>query len=337
MKMYRISHGSKIDGLQLGDIAERPLGPHEVRVKVRAVSLNYRDLMVADGAYPVKPDHPVIPCSDGAGDVIAVGSMVSRVQPGDRVTASFFVHWLEGRPDQAKLRSSLGGDTDGMLAETVTLHENILVKIPDPLSYAEASTLPCAAVTAWNAIFETSDVQPGDTVLLLGTGGVSMLGLQMAKAAGLRVIITSSSDKKLERARALGADETINYRTHPEWQDEVLRVSDGKGVDAVLEVGGEGTITRSIAATAVGGTIAVIGGVSGFGGEVDPTSLLFDSKRLIGIFVGSRTMLEQTAGFFARAGIKPVIDRVFPFAEAKAAFRHLESGTHFGKVVIELE
>lgn len=336
MKAYRIPHGGKIDGLRLEDIVERPLEPYEVRVKVRAVSLNYRDLMVAEGAYPVKVDVPIIPCSDGAGDVIAVGSKVSRVKPGDRVAASFFPHWLESRPDQNKVRSSLGGDIDGMLAEQVTLHEETLVPIPDALSYAEASTLPCAGVTAWNAIFESSDVRPGDTVLLLGTGGVSILGLQMAKAAGLRVIITSSSDEKLARARDLGADVTINYRTHPEWQDEVLRHTDGRGVDVVLEVGGQGTVTRSVASTAVGGTIAIIGGVSGFGGEVNPTTLSITAKRMVGIYVGSRAMLEQTARFVAGAAIKPVVDRVFPFAEAKEAYRHLESGAHFGKVVIEL-
>ncbi|MBM7454604.1 NADPH:quinone reductase-like Zn-dependent oxidoreductase [Oceanisphaera litoralis] len=336
MKAYRISHGGKIDGLRLEDIVERPLEPYEVRVKVRAVSLNYRDLMVANGAYPVKIDIPVIPCSDGAGDVIAVGSMVSRVQPGDRVAASFFPDWFEGRPAQAKVRSALGGDVDGMLAEEVTLHEETLVKIPDQLSYVEASTLPCAGVTAWNAIFESSDVWPGDTVLLLGTGGVSILGLQMAKAAGLRAIITSSSDEKLVQARALGADETINYRTTPEWQDEVLRLTGGEGVDVVLEVGGQGTITRSVASTAVGGSIAVIGGVSGFGGEVNPFSLALSARRMVGIYVGSRAMLEQTVKLVAGAGIKPVVDRVFPFAEAKEAYRYLESGAHFGKVVIEL-
>lgn len=336
MKAYRISHGKKIDGLQLDDIVDHQLAPYEVQIRVRAVSLNYRDLMVAEGVYGAKPDYPVIPCSDGAGDVIAVGPQVTRLKPGDRVMATFFPHWLEGRSTQANIRSSLGGDIDGMLAEAVTLHEDTLVKIPDQLSYVEASTLPCAATTAWNAIFESSNVQPGDTVLLLGTGGVSIMGLQMAKAAGLRAIITSSSDDKLERARALGADETINYRTTPEWQDEVLRKTNGKGVDVVLEVGGQGTITRSVTSTAVSGTIAVIGGVSGFGGEVNPTTLLFGAKRLIGIYVGSRAMLEQTAKFFAGAGIKPVVDRVFPFAEAKEAYRHLESGSHFGKVVIEL-
>lgn len=336
MKAYRIPHGANIDGLELHDITERPLGPYEVRVNVRAVSLNYRDLMVVSGNYPIKPDAPVIPCSDGAGEVIAVGEKVSRVKPGDRVAASFFPNWADGKATPTKLNQALGGDVDGMLAEQVTLHEEGLVKVSDTLSYAEAATLPCAATTAWNAIFESSDVRPGDTVLLLGTGGVSILALQMAKAAGLRTIITSSSDAKLERARKLGANVTINYRTHPEWQDEVLRNTDGRGVDVVLEVGGEGTVTRSVAATAVGGSIAIIGGVSGFGGEVNPFSLAMTAKHMVGIYVGSRTMLERTAEHMVGAGIKPVIDKVFPFAQAKEAYRYLESGQHFGKVVIEM-
>lgn len=336
MKAYRITHGGQIDGLQLEDIVERSLEPYEVRVRVRAVSLNYRDLMVAKGMYPTKVDRPVIPCSDGAGDVIAIGSMVRRFKPGDRVAASFFPHWVEGRPDRSKVRNSLGGDVDGMLAEEVKLHEATLAKLPDQLGYVEASTLPCAGVTAWNAIFESSDVRPGDTILLLGTGGVSILGLQLAKATGLRVIITSSSDEKLARARALGADVTINYRTAPEWQDEVLNQTGGEGVDMVLEVGGQGTVTRSVASTAVGGTIAVIGGVSGFGGEVNPMTLTLAAKRMVGIFVGSRAMLEQAASLVAGTGMKPVVDRVFPFAEAQEAYRYLESGAHFGKVVIDL-
>jgi NADPH:quinone reductase-like Zn-dependent oxidoreductase len=320
----------------LEDIVERPLAPYEVRVRVRAVSLNYRDLVVAKGIDPTTVDRPVTPCSDGAGDVIAVGSMVRRVKPGDRVAAAFFPHWLEGRPDRSKVRNSLGGDVDGMLAEEVTLHEETLAKIPDQLGYVEASTLPCAGVTAWNAIFESSDVRPGDTVLLLGTGGVSILGLQLAKAAGLRVIITSSSDEKLVRARTLGADVTINYRATPGWQDEVLKQTGGEGVDVVLEVGGQGTVTRSVASTAVGGTIAVIGGVSGFGGEVYPMTLTLGAKRMVGIYVGSRAMLEQAAGLVAETGMKPVVDRVFPFSEAQEAYRYLESGAHFGKVVIDL-
>jgi NADPH:quinone reductase-like Zn-dependent oxidoreductase len=222
-----------------------------------------------------------------------------------------------------------------MLAEEVVLSEDALVKIPPAMSFVDASTMPCAGVTAWNAIFESSKaIRPGDTVLLLGTGGVSVLGLQLARAAGLRTIITSSSDEKLQRARELGAHHTINYRTFPEWQEEVLRLTHGVGAHVVLEVGGQGTVNRSVASTAMGGSIAIIGGVSGFGGEVNPATLLASAKRMVGIFVGSRTMLEQVLRFSDTAGLQPVVDRVFTFDQAREAYRHMESGSHFGKVVI---
>jgi NADPH:quinone reductase-like Zn-dependent oxidoreductase len=222
-----------------------------------------------------------------------------------------------------------------MLAEQVVLSEEALVKIPPGMSFVDASTMPCAGVTAWNAIFESSNaIRPGDTVLLLGTGGVSVLGLQLARAAGLRTIITSSSDEKLQRARELGAHHTINYRTFPEWQEEVLRLTQGAGANVVLEVGGQGTVNRSVASTAMGGSVAIIGGVSGFGGEVNPASLLAGAKRMVGIFVGSRTMLEKVLRFADTTGLQPVVDRVFTFAQAREAYRHMESGSHFGKVVI---
>lgn len=336
MQAYQILPGDGIDALSLTNNPDRQLAPYEVRVRVQAVSLNYRDLMVATGTYLINVNHPIIPCSDGAGEVVSVGSAVTRVKPADRVAASFFPHWAEGISSPTKLRHALGGDADGMLAQEVTLHEDALVAIPNAMSYIEASTLPCAAVTAWNAIFVSSDTRPGNTVLLLGTGGVSILGLQLAKAAGLRVIITSSNDEKLERARAIGADVAINYRTTPEWQDEVLRQTAGMGANVVLEVGGQGTVNRSIAATAMGGTIAIIGGVSGFGGEVNPASLLTGAKRMVGIYVGSRAMLEQVLHFADTAGIHPVVDRTFSFAEAKEAYRYMASASHFGKVVIDL-
>jgi NADPH:quinone reductase-like Zn-dependent oxidoreductase len=210
-----------------------------------------------------------------------------------------------------------------------------VVPLPDTLSYVDACTLPCAGVTAWNAIFVSSNnVKPGDTVLLLGTGGVSVLGLQIAKAAGLSAIITSSSDQKLQRARELGADHTINYTTTPEWHEEVLRVTDGQGANVVLEVGGKGTVNRSVLAAAMGGTVAIIGGVSGFGGEVNPAALLSGAKRMVGIFVGSRAMLENVIRFAQVTDLKPVVDRVFPFHLAQEAYRYMESGSHFGKVVI---
>lgn len=335
MRAYQILPGNNIDGLECLDFPERELAPLEVRMRVHAVSLNYRDLMVASGNYLVNVDNPIIPCSDGAGEVLAVGSGVTRLQVGDRVAGSFFPHWQEGRSTPEKIRHALGGDVDGMLAEEVILHEDALAKIPPQLSFVEASTMPCAGVTAWNAIFVSSNaIQPGDTVLLLGTGGVSVLGLQLAKAAGLRTIITSSSDEKLQRARELGAHHTINYRNTPEWQEEVLRVTHGRGADVVLEVGGQGTVNRSVASAAMGGSVAIIGGVSGFGGEVNPATLLATAKRMVGIFVGSRKMLEDVMRFAATTDIKPVVDRVFTFDQAKEAYRYMESGSHFGKVVI---
>jgi NADPH:quinone reductase-like Zn-dependent oxidoreductase len=337
MRAYQILPGANIDALQCVDYPDRDLAPFEVRIRVHAVSLNYRDLMVASGNYLVTVDDPIIPCSDGAGEVLAVGAGVTRVQVGDRVAGSFFPYWQDGATSPEKIRRALGGDIDGMLAEEVVLHEEALAKIPASLSFVEAATMPCAGVTAWNAIFVSSNqIKPGDTALFLGTGGVSVLGMQLARAAGLRTIITSSSDEKLQRARELGAHHTINYQTMPEWHEEVLALTQGRGANVVLEVGGKGTVNRSVSAAAMGGTIAIIGGVSGFGGEVNPASLLATAKRMVGIFVGSRTMLEDVMRFADVTGLTPVIDRVFPFGQAKEAYRYMESGSHFGKVVIDV-
>jgi NADPH:quinone reductase-like Zn-dependent oxidoreductase len=335
MRAYQILPGDGIDGLRCVDFPDRELGNGEVRVRVHAVSLNYRDLMVAGGTYLVSVDDPIIPCSDGAGEVLAVGPGVTRFQAGDRVAASFFPYWHDGPTSPEKIRHALGGDIDGMLAEEVILAEDALVKLPAGMSFVDAATLPCAGVTAWNAMFESSNgIRPGDTVLLLGTGGVSILGLQLARAAGLHAIITSSSDAKLQRARELGAHHTINYRGFPEWQEEVLRATRGVGAHVVLEVGGKGTVNRSVASTAMGGSVAIIGGVSGFGGEVNPATLLASAKRMVGVYVGSRTMLEKVMRFADTCGIQPVVDRVFTFDQAKEAYRYMESGSHFGKVVI---
>jgi len=335
MRAYQILPGEGIDGLQCVDFPDRELGTGEVRVRVHAVSLNHRDLMVAGGNYLVTVDDPIIPCSDGAGEVVATGAGVTRVQPGDRVVASFFPYWHDGPTGPDKTRHALGGDIDGMLAEDVVLDEDALVPIPAGMSYIDAATLPCAGVTAWNAIFESANaIRPGDTVLLLGTGGVSILGLQLAKAAGLDTIITSSSDIKLQRAKDLGARHVINYRTTPEWQEEVLRATGGTGAHVVLEVGGQGTVNRSIASAAMGGTVAIIGSVSGAGGDVNPATLMASAKRLVGIFVGSRAMLEKVVRFADISGLQPVVDRVFTFDQAREAYRHMASGSHFGKVVI---
>jgi len=342
MQAYRVNPGQQIAGLErvevadAADAAHSTLGPFEVRVRVHAVSLNYRDLMVVKGQYRAVKPGAVVPASDGAGEVIAVGAAVKRFALGDRVVASFFPNWTQGGPTTENTGGALGGEGDGMLAEQVTLNEAALVAVPAHLSYAEAATLPCAGVTAWNALFVEGRLKPGDTVLLLGTGGVSIWALQLAKAAGLRVLITSSSDTKLARARTLGADETINYRSQPEWQEEVLRLTEGRGVDLVLEVGGKDTLARSLASARMGGTVAIIGGVSGFDGQINPALLIGGAKRLVGVFVGSRTMLEDLARFSASAKIKPVVDRSFGFEQAREAFELMEQAGHFGKIVINV-
>jgi NADPH:quinone reductase-like Zn-dependent oxidoreductase len=336
MKAYALKAGAGIEGLtQVSQESPKP-GPGQVVVGVRAVSLNYRDLMVAAGHYPGALDRPLVPCSDGAGEVLAVGAGVTRVKPGDRVAASFFPDWHGGDPSMAKIAASLGGSADGMLAEQVLLSEQALVHIPEHLDFVEAACLPCAGVTAWNAMFETGDLKPGDTVLLQGTGGVSVWALQMAVAAGLRVIMTSSSDEKLDRVRGMGAHETINYAATPEWQDEAMRLTGGRGVDLVVEVGGEGTLARSMAAVRMRGLVSVIGGLSGFAGGLGPMSLIFGAKQVAGIYVGSRDMFENLNRFVALKGIKPVVDKVFDFAQAQDAYRHMAGAKHFGKVVIRV-
>lgn len=336
MQAYQIVPGTDIQGLQQTQLPPRALGTGEVRVRVHAVSLNYRDLMLARGHYQTSRADAVIPCSDGAGEVLEVAAGVSRFEPGDRVASAFFPNWIDGALTAQKIAGALGADSDGMLAREVVLPEQALVRIPTALDFAQASTLPCAGVTAWNALFETAALRPGDSVLLLGTGGVSIVGLQLAKAAGLRALITSSSDAKLARARELGADETINYRNEPEWQDAVRRMTRGEGVDAVIEVGGQGTLRRSLAATRMGGTVAVIGGLSGFGAAegFGPGDLIRGARRMAGIFVGSRTMAENLTRFVDVTGIQPVVDRVFAFDQARDAYEYLAGARHFGKVVI---
>ncbi|MBU8896379.1 NAD(P)-dependent alcohol dehydrogenase [Corallococcus sp. H22C18031201] len=340
MQAYRIvPHKQLPFGLERFEREARAPGPHEVLVRVRAVSLNYRDLMITRmaGSMTGKVATP-IPCSDGAGDVIAVGANVTRFRPGDRVAASFFPHWVDGPVSAQRTAEALGGlDADGMLAEHVVLPESAFYAVPAHLDYAEAATLPCAGVTAWNALFVEGRVKPGGTVLLLGTGGVSVWAMQLARAAGLKTLITSSSDEKLARARALGAHETINYRTTPEWQDEVLRLTHGQGVDMVVEVGGQDTLNRSIASLRMGGRLTIVGRVSGAGGApVEPISLIVGNKHMTGVYVGSRAMAEDLCNFVTLTGIRPAVDRVFDFADAAQAYAYLESAAHFGKIIIRV-
>ncbi|MBB1626714.1 NAD(P)-dependent alcohol dehydrogenase [Achromobacter sp. UMC71] len=337
MQAYQVIGGQGIGSLKRVALTPRDPGPYEVRVRINAVSLNFRDLMVARGDYLKTSGGPVVPASDAAGVVVAVGAGVTRYKAGDRVMGAFMPDWIDGEPTPANTALAPGAATDGVLASEVIFAEHGLVAIPDSLSDEQAATLPCAAVTAWNALFVAGRARAGQTALLLGTGGVSIWGLQLAKAAGLRAIITSSSADKLARARELGADGLVNYRETPEWQDEVLRLTGGEGAHVVLEVGGEGTLTRSVAAARMGGSIGIIGGVSGFAATpVSPLALIAGNKRLEGIFVGSRKMLEDVARVVDTSRIAPVIDRVYGFDEVPAAFEHLASGRHFGKIVIRV-
>ena len=309
-------------------------GRHDVVVKFHAASLNYRDLMFARGTYSPGARFPVVPLSDGAGEVVALGEGVARWKIGDRVCPIFTQGWIEGRYNAEKARTTLGaGDRDGVLRELGAFHEECLVRIPAHLSYEEAATLPCAAVTAWHALVEFCKLRPGETVLTLGTGGVSIFALQLAKMHGARVIATSSSDEKLDRARQLGADETINYKTHEDWEREVLRLTGGAGVDHVVEVGGAGTLAKSVASTRIDGRIALIG-VLAAGPGFNPVSLLMKRVGLQGIFVGSRQMFEDMNAAITATRLQPVVGHTFPFEEAPAALRYMETAAHFGKIVI---
>jgi NADPH:quinone reductase-like Zn-dependent oxidoreductase len=334
MKLYRIPAPGSLDSLVLSEAPEPTPGPFRVLVRVRATCLNYRDLMVLMGRY-ARGGMPanLVPLSDGAGEVIAVGPGVTRVAPGDRVAGIFMQSWLAGGISADDGASAMGGSIDGMLAEQVVLHENGLVKLPAHLSFEEGATLPCAAVTAWHALAEHACVRPGETVLVQGTGGVSVFALQLARLMGARVIATSSSDAKLERMKAMGAEVGINYRAVPEWHEAVRAATDGRGVDAVVEVGGPGTFMRSLQSLRMGGRLSMIGVLTA-AAEVNPTAIMRASVNVQGIYVGSRAMFEDLNRAIAAHTMRPVIDQVFPFAEARAAYAHLESAGHFGKVVI---
>jgi NADPH:quinone reductase-like Zn-dependent oxidoreductase len=325
-------------GLQHLTLEERPdptPGPGEVRVRIKAASLNYRDLMIANGRYARGAKYPLVPLSDGAGEIAALGSGVTAWRVGDRVATSFFSGWVDGPLTPARAATALGGAVDGVLAEAIVLPEGGVVRTPEHLSDVEAATLPCAALTAWHALFEGVDpLRPGQTVLLEGTGGVSIFGLQLAKLAGARVIITSSKDEKLARARALGADGTVNYKSVPEWQDRVRELTSGRGVDHVLEVGGKDTLGRALASLCYGGQLHLIGGVSGFSSELPLGPMAERNARVRRIYVGSVSMFEAMNGALSLHRIRPVVDRTFRFEEARSALEHLESASHFGKVAL---
>ncbi len=335
MKACVIQQGAtSLEGLQVVHRPEPNPGPRDILIRVRATSLNYRDHLVVIGAYfggPMKRE--LVPLSDGAGEVVSVGADVTRFKTGDRVAGTFFQTWVDGAMGWS--RPALGGTQDGMLAEFVVLHEDGVVAVPEGLSLEEAATLPCAAVTAWHALMAAGNrVKPGDTVLCLGTGGVSIFALQFAKAAGARVIITSSSDDKISRARKLGADEGINYKQYPDWEKEVHKLTNGRGVEHVVEVGGVGTLARSFKAVGFGGKIALIGVLAGTKGDANPIGLMMKGGALHGIYVGSTAMFEDMNKAIKLNGIKPVVDKVFPFEKAADAYRHLNSGDFVGKIVI---
>lgn len=332
MRAWRISTGGGIDALECAEMAGREPGPGEVRVRVRASSINYRDLATVLDPAARKLVLPRVPNSDAAGEVTAVGPGVQDVAVGDRVASCFFQDWEDGPCSDRAMASALGGALDGVLAEEIVLSARGVVPVPGELGFEEAATLPCAALTAWNALVDTARVKAGDTVLLLGTGGVSVFALQFACLLGARVIITSSSDYKLARARAMGAWQTVNYAAYPDWENRVLELTGGRGVDAVVEVGGAGTLERSIAATRVAGTIALIGVLTG--GQINPVMIMRKSIRLQGIYVGPRRMFRDMSRAIAFHGLKPVIHETFPFDRAPEAFHAMAGASHFGKLVV---
>ena len=325
-----------IDELAFNEIDRPTPMAGEVLVRMRASSLNYRDLMMVEGTYNSRLKLPLVPFSDGAGEVVEVGEGVSRWKVGDRVCPIFMQGWVDGELDYSKSKSTLGGDLDGCLRQYAAFNEAGLVRIPDHLSFEEAACLPCAGVTAWNALMVSGGLQKGDTVLCQGTGGVSLFALQFAKAVGAEVTITSSSNDKLERAKGLGADHVINYREREDWDTVALELTNKRGVDHVVEIGGPGTLQRSMRAVKTGGHIAVIGVVAGKG-EFTNVPIFMKALKLIGVFVGSRVMFEDMNRFVTDKSIRPVVDSTFEFDQVRDALELMKSGGHFGKILVRIQ
>jgi NADPH:quinone reductase-like Zn-dependent oxidoreductase len=338
MRAYQLpKSGAGIEALNRTERSDpdKP-GHRQVLVKVRACSLNFRDLGIVRGSYRMPVRDNIVPLSDGAGEVVEVGPGVTRFRAGDRVAGNFFQRWAGGDPAPDVHLSALGGGIDGMLADYAVLEEDGVVKIPHHLSFEEAATLPCAAVTVWHAMVEHAKLKGGDTVLLQGTGGVSIFGLQFARAMGIAAIVTSSSDEKLIRAKALGAALGINYKTTPDWEKAAMEFTTGRGVDHVVEVGGAATLTRSFHAIRVGGKITMIGGLSGGATELNPGLIFARRANVQGISVGSTQMFMAMNRAIEVSAMRPVVDKVFDFADAPAAYRHMAAGAHFGKIVIRV-
>ncbi len=333
MKVYQVQPGAGLDSLSIDERSEPTPAPRQVLIKVKAVSLNDRDLLILKGLYP-GVTRPVIPVSDGMGEVVALGEGVTRVKVGDRVIGTFFQRWIDGPASLAKREVALGGTCDGLLAEYALLDAEGLVLAPDHLSDEEASCLPCAGITAWRGLTGGAGFLPGETVLVQGTGGVSLFAAQFAKAAGGRVIITSSNDEKLDKACTLGADAGVNYRTRPDWDMRVLELTGGVGVDRVIEVGGAGTLARSINAVRDEGQISLIGVLAGWAQEVGVAPLIAKNVHIQGFTVGSRAAFEDMNRAITVSKVRPIIDRTFTFSEARNALAYLEKGGRFGKIVI---
>ena len=334
VKAFELHPEEAFDALKLVDRDRPATGPGDVRVRVRAVSLNYRDLMVARGSK--KRGRRIVPVSDGAGEVIEIGSGVTRVAVGDRVAAAFFPTWIDGPFAEEHHASALGGSLDGMLAEEVVLPERAWVKTPARYSWEQASTLPCAGVTAWHALFEAAAVKPGETVLVQGGGGVSTFALQLARHAGAAVVATSSSPDKRARLAQLGAASTIDYVADAKWGDTARTTAGNGGIDLVVEVGGAGTFDQSVASLRYGGTMSLLGILAGTQGPINTYAIFHKNLRIRGVYVGSVAMFERLVRVLERSNIDPVIDHVFAFDETRAAYEHLASGRHFGKVVIRV-
>jgi len=326
-----------LENLTVQDLPSPDLGEGDVRVKTRSVSLNYRDFLMIQGLYNPRLAMPIIPCSDGVGEVLEVGSKVTALKPGDRVCSTMIPDWESGEPGPHLLQTTLGGPCDGMLASEVVLPENAFLKVPESINDHTAACLPVAGLTAWTALVTFGRVRPNAKVLLLGTGGVSTMALQIAKALGANVAITSSSDEKLDRAMALGADHGINYKTHPKWSKKVLEWAPN-GVDLVVEVGGAGTFNQSIKAVRVGGKVALIGVLAQPQDPINLVPVLMKNVCVQGILVGHREAFRDFIEFMAAQKIEPAIDKVFSgLTTAKEAFTRMQSGRHFGKIILDIQ
>ncbi|MCB9639330.1 MAG: NAD(P)-dependent alcohol dehydrogenase [Myxococcales bacterium] len=334
MRAFEIKGNFGLENLVAVERPKPEPGPQEILIKVNAVSLNYRDLLTIQGLYNPKQKLPLIPLSDGAGEVVGIGEQVDRVKVGDRVMPIFAQRWLSGEPTREKLKTTLGGPLDGVLAEYVVLHQDGVVHTPEHLSDIEAAALPCAAVTAWHALVGERPLLPGEVVLVQGTGGVSIFALQFAKILGARVIVTSSRDEKLEKVEAMGADALINYKRTPDWAKAARALTDGVGVDHVIEVGGAGTLNQSLRAVRMGGHISVIGVLAGVAQEVNVIPILMQNLRLQGVIVGHREHFESMNRMISLHRLRPSIDRVFPVDEVEEAFSWMAQGSHFGKICL---